>query len=102
VCRGNQFGAESGDPEVLACMSKRITPERIEHGVKLVHEVGMQYMVAVLIGTPSETEERAKRTIRLTDRISPTSFDINSYLPMPTCRPTWADRRATRRVSQAG
>lgn len=81
--RAIYLGAESGDPDVLASMNKRITPQQIESGLELVHEVGLESMVSILVGTPHETEESLQRTIRLMERIHPTSFDINSYLPMP-------------------
>ena len=77
------LGAESGDPKVLASMRKKITPEQIEHGLELLQEVGLASMVSILIGTPEETEESLKLTISLMERIQPTSFDINSYLPLP-------------------
>ena len=77
------LGAESGDPKVLASMNKRITPEMIEQGLKMVEDAGLQSMVSILVGTPHETEESLKRTIELMGRIRPTSFDINSYLPLP-------------------
>jgi len=77
------LGAESGDPDVLASMHKRITPEMIERGLKLVQEAGLQSMVSILVGTPHETEKSLKLTIQLMERIQPTSFDINSYLPLP-------------------
>jgi len=80
------LGAESGDPDVLASMNKRITPEQIENGVNLVRDVGLKSMVSILLGTPFETEQSLKQTIRLMERIHPTSFDINSYLPMPGSR----------------
>lgn len=80
------LGAESGDPDVLKSMNKRITPQQIERGLELVHEVGLESMVAILVGTPDETEQSLKLTIQLMERIHPTSFDINSYLPMPGSR----------------
>ncbi len=77
------LGAESGDPNVLASMNKRITPEQIASGLELVHEANLQSMVSILLGTPHETEESLKLTIQLMKRIHPTSFDINNYLPLP-------------------
>ena len=43
-------------------------------------------MVSILIGTPNETEQSLKQTIELMKRIRPTSFDVNSYLPLPGSR----------------
>ena len=77
------LGAESGDTDVLASMNKKITLEQIERGLELVHETGLESMVSILIGTPHETEESLKQTIQLMERIQPTSFDVNSYIPLP-------------------
>jgi len=80
------LGAESGSADVLAKMNKKITPEEIQRGLQLVHDAGLQSLVAILVGTPAETEESLKQTIELMKRVRPTAFDVNSYLPLPGSR----------------
>ncbi len=77
------LGAESGDPEVLGKMNKRVTPEIIEEKLMLVRASGIFSLVSILVGVPGETEKSLKNTISLMKRIKADSFDVNSFIPLP-------------------
>jgi radical SAM superfamily enzyme YgiQ (UPF0313 family) len=80
------LGAESGDPEILKDMNKRIQPDFIRQQMALIQKMGFQTVVSILIGVPGETESSLKQTIALMESIAPDAFDINIFVPLPGSR----------------
>jgi len=77
------IGAESGDPETLQKMGKRITLNQIENNIRLIRKAGIQTMVSIMLGVPGETEQSLKNTIGMMKRIPADAFDVNCYVPLP-------------------
>lgn len=58
-----KLGIESADDQVLAAMEKGVTLEQTSRALKALHQAGIATYVYLLFGTPTETEEKARRTL---------------------------------------
>ncbi|MCK5849418.1 MAG: radical SAM protein [Kiritimatiellae bacterium] len=59
------LGIESGDPEILANMKKKIAPEKILAGINLLSSRGISTKSTFIVGYPGETERSINNTIDL-------------------------------------
>jgi radical SAM superfamily enzyme YgiQ (UPF0313 family) len=84
------LGAESGDPEILKSMNKRITLDQIDKSIRLIHKAGIQSLVSILVGVPGENEATLTNTIQMMKKIPADAFDINCFVPLPGT--AWYDK----------
>jgi radical SAM superfamily enzyme YgiQ (UPF0313 family) len=64
-CRGINFGADSGDVDMLRRLGRDFGPEEILFAARLCRENGIAVMFDLLLGAPGETRESVARTIEL-------------------------------------
>ncbi len=64
-CVEVMLGIESGDPDVLANMNKRITPERILAAAHALDAAGISTKSFYLVGFPGETPATVDNTVAL-------------------------------------
>jgi radical SAM superfamily enzyme YgiQ (UPF0313 family) len=82
-CYQIQFGAESGDPEILKKINKGITVEQIRNAVKLTQEAGIEAAAFFIFGFPWETKETITRTIEFIKEIKPDYVNCSVATPYP-------------------
>ena len=77
------FGVETGSPEVMKAIDKRITLEQIDHGIRLCKQVGISTACFFMMGFPGETDADRRQTLEVAKRLDPTyaSFHIASPYP---------------------
>ncbi|MEA3465853.1 MAG: radical SAM protein [Thermodesulfobacteriota bacterium] len=63
-----KLGVESGDQEVLDAMDKGGSVELTARVLETLHQAGIATYVYLLFGTPTETEEKARRTLRFVQK----------------------------------
>ena len=85
-CKTIAFGVESGDPEILKKLDKRITVEQIKKAFKWAKEVGLNTVGFFLVGNPTETACEIRNTIRLIKEIDADYFVANILMPYPGSR----------------
>lgn len=68
-CRRLQMGIESGSPEILRKMGRRIDLAQVERGFALAEEVGFERRGYFMLGYLDETEEQAAQTVDLACRM---------------------------------
>lgn len=68
-CYSVSYGIESGSPEILKAIDKGITLEQVAEAVRWTHEVGLQTIGYFMIGSPGETTETIRQTIRLAKQL---------------------------------
>ena len=76
-CAGINFGADSGDAEILKRLRRNFTPEDIASSVRWCKEADIVVMLDLLLGSPGETEESLRRTIELMKRIEPERVGVS-------------------------
>ena len=70
-CECIQLGVESGAPEILRRLGKKIAPDQIEHASVLIRDVGINLSVYLISDVPGESSDDLEMTIGLVRRIKP-------------------------------
>ncbi len=82
-CSKIALGVESGSQKVLDFLRKGIRVEDTIRAFDLCHKVGMETHAYIIIGSPVETEEDLKATVKLIKRIRPDSLQVSRLTPTP-------------------
>ncbi len=82
-CVRVDFGVESGDPEVLRIMKKRITLEQIRNAHRWAKQVGLTTLSFFMVGNPGETWKSVNRTVKLAQEIKSDIPCIGIATPYP-------------------
>ena len=77
------FGVESGDPEILRSIDKRIDMDTIRQAFRNASEVGLETIGFFIIGLPGETEQTMERTIRFACELDPLIANFSMMTPYP-------------------
>jgi radical SAM superfamily enzyme YgiQ (UPF0313 family) len=76
-------GAESGAPEILAAMDKRITVQQLLRAARFIMERGVNCHTNWIIGYPGETPETLSKTLALVQAMKPTTAGFTILTPYP-------------------
>ena len=82
-CRWIFFGVESGSPEILRRMNKRIAYDRIEQAFSDCKAAGIIAIGSFIIGYPDETVEDARQTVALIRRLDTHMINLNFFIVVP-------------------
>ncbi len=77
------FGVESGDPDVLLSIDKKIDHDTIREAFKNAKRVGLETMGFFIIGLPGETEETMDKTIKFACEVDPMIANFSMMTPYP-------------------
>ena len=77
------FGVESGDPDILLSIDKKIDHDTIRRAFKNAKSVGLETIGFFIIGLPGETEETMERTIQLAIELDPMIANFSMLTPYP-------------------
>jgi radical SAM superfamily enzyme YgiQ (UPF0313 family) len=82
-CECIQFGVESGSPNVLKELGKKITAEQVKSAALATRRAGINLSIYLITGIPGETDEDLKATLRLIDEIKPGDGQVSplAYYP---------------------
>lgn len=81
--RRTAFGVESGDPDILLSIDKKIDHDTIRQAFKNAKAVGLETIGFFIIGLPGETEESMERTIRFACEVDPLIANFSMMTPYP-------------------
>jgi len=77
------FGVESGDPDVLLSIDKKIDHNTIRQAFKNAKQAGLETIGFFIIGLPGENEESMERTIRFACEVDPLIANFSMMTPYP-------------------
>ncbi|RME77106.1 MAG: radical SAM protein [Chloroflexi bacterium] len=77
------FGVESGDPDILLSIDKKIDHDTIRQAFKNAKEVGLETIGFFIIGLPGETEESMEKTIQFACEVDPLIANFSMMTPYP-------------------
>ena len=69
-CYSVSFGVETGNPDILRTIKKKITIERVIDAANLCREVGMDVHFSFILGLPGETPETLRQTAAFSEKLS--------------------------------
>ena len=82
-CARIHFGVEAGTEKILKILNKGITIEQIKTAFKLSKKYKIDTLAYFMIGSPSETKEDIKQSIKLAKKINPNFIHITILTPYP-------------------
>ncbi len=68
-CYAVSFGVETGNPDILKTIKKKITLEKVVEAANLCREVGMDVHFTFILGLPGETPETLKQTTEFGEKL---------------------------------
>jgi len=80
------FAVETGDPEMLVRINKRLDHDAIRRAFKSAKQVGIETIVFFIIGLPGDTRESMQRTIDFAIEIDPLIANFRMMTPYPGTR----------------
>ena len=81
--RRTAFGVESGDPDILLSIDKKIDHDTIRRAFKNAKAVDLETIGFFIIGLPGETEETMERTIKFAIELDPMIANFSMLTPYP-------------------
>jgi anaerobic magnesium-protoporphyrin IX monomethyl ester cyclase len=82
-CNRIRFGVESGNAEVLRRLRKGITLDQVREAFKMAKDAGMVTFAYFMVGSPGESIEEVKQSIRLAKEINPDFVQFLITTPFP-------------------
>jgi radical SAM superfamily enzyme YgiQ (UPF0313 family) len=77
------FGVESGDPEILRSIDKKVDHDTIRQAFQNAKEVGLETIAFMIIGLPGETRATMQRTIDFAIELDPVIANFSMMTPYP-------------------
>ncbi len=77
------FGVETGDPDMLVSIDKRIDHDTIRQAFKNAKEAGVETIGFFIIGLPGDTRESMQRTIDFAIELDPLIANFSMMTPYP-------------------
>ena len=91
-CHQVMYGVESGDPQILENINKKISLRKVEETVAATKKAGLEVRLAFMLGNPGETEETLKKTVQYAIDLDPDLVSFNITTPYPgTQMFAWAE-----------
>lgn len=74
-CLSLSFGIESGDPEILKKMNKKINLQKVIEVIRLCKELNIKVVVFFMVGYPGETKDSFKKTLSFVRKLKEIGVD---------------------------
>jgi anaerobic magnesium-protoporphyrin IX monomethyl ester cyclase len=94
-CREVHYGIESGNPEILESLGKRITMEQVRQAVAWTAKAGILAKGYFMLGLPGDTEETMQQTIHFASELELDQAMFSLTTPFPGTR-LWNELKAQR------
>ncbi|MEE9119365.1 MAG: radical SAM protein [Calditrichia bacterium] len=85
-CRMVNFGIESGSPEILKLIGKKISLDKAVEAVKACKKAGLRTQCTFIVGFPIDSEKTITMTYSIAKKINPTIAIFFPLTPYPGTR----------------
>lgn len=82
-CYSLVFGFESGDPEILKRVNKRLDLSKVESVVRMTKKIGIRTTGFFIIGLPGETKKSILKTVSLAKSLPLDRAQFGLFAPLP-------------------
>lgn len=77
------FGVDGGNNKILSYLKKGETIEKIEEGIRIACELGLDVKIFIIVGTPQEEKADIEDSIRLARKYPVARVNFNNAIPYP-------------------
>ena len=84
-CVRISIGVESGDPDILKSINKKIKLEEVVDTINLARKVGIISYAGFMIGHPDDTLETIWNTMKFAKKLNPDFVGFRIAIPYPGC-----------------
>jgi len=82
-CSAIYYGVESASPAILRYYRKKINLDKVKRAVKLTKDLGIITICSFIIGSPYETKEDMKATLKFALKLDPDYAQFSILTPYP-------------------
>ncbi|MFC1516882.1 B12-binding domain-containing radical SAM protein [Thermodesulfobacteriota bacterium] len=82
-CERIHYGVEAGTDKIQKILGKGITLAQAKNAVKMTKKVGIKCLAYFMIGSPTETREDIRESIRFASELDPDFVSITILTPFP-------------------
>jgi len=82
-CRLVSFGIESGDPDILTRIRKKISLSQARAAIEACYQAGLRSQCTFILGFPFDTYRTMETTLRFAQELSPTIAIFFCLIPYP-------------------
>jgi radical SAM superfamily enzyme YgiQ (UPF0313 family) len=82
-CHAVSFGIESGSPDILKRVGKKITLAQAEDAVAMCRQAGLEAHASFILGLPGETTETLEQTMTFARRLEKQGLNYGFHLLAP-------------------
>lgn len=82
-CERIHYGVEAGTPEVIETLRKGITLAQVKTVFKETKEAGISILAYFMIGSPGETRQQVRESMRLAKELDPDYLHLSITTPFP-------------------
>jgi len=76
-CMGIDFGLDSGDARILQNLGRGFTPDQAQQTARICRQVGITFMLDLLIGGPGETQQSVASTVAFVQKCQPDCVGVS-------------------------
>ncbi|MGE5517054.1 MAG: B12-binding domain-containing radical SAM protein [Bacteroidota bacterium] len=80
-CEKVMLGIESGSQDVLDRLSKGVSIAQVHEALRLCRRYGIRVKASIMIGSPDETEEDLRLTLKMLETFRPEAIAVNYTKP---------------------
>ena len=82
-CKRIYYGVESGNPEILKTLRKKVEMERISDVIRMTNKAGIDSFGYFMVGSPGETPETVQQSIDFAISLGLDYAQFSKVTPMP-------------------
>nr|MQY69885.1 radical SAM protein [Bacillota bacterium] len=83
-CERIHYGVEASNQRILDILRKEITLEQVKKAFRLTKEAGISTLAYFMFGSPGETEEEIRNSIKLAKELKPDFAHFSITTPFPS------------------
>lgn len=85
-CKRIYYGIESGDPQILEILDKKVDLAQAIKTLQLTKKMGIETFGFFMIGSPNETEETVRRTFEFVSKVPLDYVQYSKVIPLPNTK----------------
>jgi len=85
-CERIYYGIESGDPDILETLNKKVDLDQIRDTLRQTKKLGIESFGFFMIGNPGETHQTVRRTFDFVNSVPMDYIQYSKLIPLPSTK----------------